>query len=147
MRYYVATALIVLLSTSAAKAQPASEINLRATHSEIVRLSRPAVTLIVGDPTIADVTAIGDPISTVLFTAKNLGTTNFVALDSDHAEVYRAVINVGRSVTVSAAGSVIHSYVCNPNCSPGTGNKEATVSSLPAGSTVTMPVGGGQPGP
>jgi Flp pilus assembly secretin CpaC len=152
MRYYcLATALVLLVSATGAPAQTSEQISLMLGHTEIKRLPSPATYLFIADPTIADLTRPNpearEPISVVVLTAKGFGTTNFIALDENNREVYRAVINVGRSVTVAAAGSVIHSYVCNPNCSPGTGNKEATLSSLPPGSSVTTPVGGGKPGP
>ena len=82
-------------------------------YSELVKLSRPAATVIVGDPIIAEVTL--PDADSLLLTGKNPGSTNVIVLDSDKAEIYRAVIEVGREINVVGVGK-IQPYLCTPNC-------------------------------
>jgi Flp pilus assembly secretin CpaC len=82
-------------------------------YSELVRLGRPAATVIVGDPAIAEVTL--PDVDSLLLTGKSPGTTNVIVLDSDKAEIYRAAIEVGREINVVGTGK-IQPYLCTPNC-------------------------------
>jgi hypothetical protein len=119
------------------------KIDLNPSFSEIVRLSRPAATVVVGDSEIADATIAAG--GAVVLTAKKLGVTNFIALDSEGAEIFRAILNVGPGSTTvrfpaGTGGSVTKVYLCAPTCRPAP-EKESDFSTLPPGSTVTMPVG------
>jgi Flp pilus assembly secretin CpaC len=82
-------------------------------YSELVRLGRPAATVIVGDPAIAEVTL--PDVDSLLLTGKSPGTTNVIVLDPDKTEIYRAVIEVGREINVVGVGK-IQPYLCTPNC-------------------------------
>jgi hypothetical protein len=132
-----AGALIATLA-SASAAEPAT-INLFAGYSELIKLHKRGTTLVVGDPTVADAVSAGNE---VVLTGKAVGSTNFIVLDENDAEIYRALITVGRGVVVLRAHGA-SGYVCTPGgCRHGDGSKE-TLSSLPAGSTVSIPLSGG----
>ena len=139
-RSFLVTLLLLVSLTSAANAQSSEPINVLVGRTEIVRLSRPGAIVVIGDPTVADITYSRD---VVFLTGKALGTTNFIALDADNKEILSSVVNVGAEIDVLADGE-IQQYVCNPNCTQGNGSKEKTLSKLPAGSSVTVPVGGGK---
>jgi Flp pilus assembly secretin CpaC len=88
-------------------------------QSQLLRLPRPVVDVIVGNPSIADVTVQGSNL--VVVTGKTFGVTNIIALDADHAIIQdqRVVVqrDEERTVNLVKAGSR-QSYSCTPNCSP-----------------------------
>jgi hypothetical protein len=84
--------------------------------AEILRTTRAPRTIIVGDPAIVDATVVGE--ATIAITAKGVGTTNMILLDSDHAEITRGIVQVGpaaRSVQV-IQGERPQEYACQPTC-------------------------------
>lgn len=137
----VASALLSATALAAAQTTPPTPaISIMVKHAEIVRLQRPALTVIIADPTVADVTNIGNPVLGVLITGKNVGTTSLIILDEDYKEIVRSVVNVGRTMRIIAGGEV-RNFVCNPGCGPIRNNIDWA--SLPAGSSLTTPVPGG----
>jgi len=78
-------------------------LELRPSEARLVRLGRQAQTVIIGDKDIADVTVEGGQI--VVLTARKVGTTNLIVLDTDRKEILNASIIVaepGKRVTVHA---------------------------------------------
>jgi hypothetical protein len=88
-------------------------------QSQIVRLPRPAREIIIGNPTIADVSVQGG--NMLVVTGKTFGITNFIALDADRKVIKDTRIVVQRDearvVNLHKAGKR-QSYNCTPQCNP-----------------------------
>jgi Flp pilus assembly secretin CpaC len=86
-------------------------------QAKIVKLSRAADTVIVGNPEIADA-AIQDT-NTVVLTGKGFGTTNFVVMDSDGNAIVDEMVMVARSDANTMRiyrGASIQTLSCTPYC-------------------------------
>jgi Flp pilus assembly secretin CpaC len=86
-------------------------------QAKIVKLSRAADTVIVGNPAIADA-AIQDS-STVVLTGKGFGTTNFVVMDADGNAIVDELVMVARSDANTMRiyrGADIQTLSCTPYC-------------------------------
>lgn len=114
-RLAVAAALF-LISGSGTQA---ADLIVHYDQSQLVRLARPVVEVIIGNPSIADVTVQGPNLLVV--TGKTFGITNIIALDADRKIIRDQRIIVERDenrvVNLHKAG-VRQSYSCTPNCSP-----------------------------
>jgi Flp pilus assembly secretin CpaC len=102
-----------LVAPAAADAGIQVEMN----QAKIVKLARPADTIVVGNPAIADA-AVQDA-STIVLTGKGFGVTNLVVLDSDGNPIVDEQVMVVRQ----AASSVrvyrranIQTLSCTPYC-------------------------------
>ncbi len=112
-----ATLTVAVLSGAAsAKADP---ISVMVDRAKVMRISRPADVVIVGNPAIADAT-IQDS-KTLIITGRSYGSTNLIVLDSDGQAIADEVITVGAAddqvVTIYRRDSR-QTYSCTPNCSP-----------------------------
>jgi uncharacterized cupin superfamily protein len=80
-------------------------------------LARPAGTVIIGNPAIAQATLSDD--KTVILTGKTPGSTNLIVMDAEGAEVANVVVDVvaagGRLVTVDE-GTGRATYSCSERC-------------------------------
>ena len=85
-----ALSLLPLVSAHAAEAG----INVIMNQAKIVKLSRPADTIVVGNPAIADA-AIQDA-KTIVLTGKGFGTTNFVVMDAQGNAIVDELVMVSR---------------------------------------------------
>jgi hypothetical protein len=107
--------LLALLPLPAA----ANDLIVRYDQSQLLRLPRPVAEIIIGNPSIADVTVQGNTLLVV--TGKTFGMTNIIALDADRNIIKDQRIIVERDenrvVNLHKAG-VRQSYSCTPNCSP-----------------------------
>ena len=86
-------------------------------QAKIVKLARPADTIVVGNPAIADA-AVQDA-STIVLTGKGFGVTNLVVLDGDGNPIVDEQVTVVRQ----AASSVrvyrradVQTLSCTPYC-------------------------------
>lgn len=95
-------------------------------------LDRPASTVIIGNPAIAQATLSDD--KTVILTGKTPGSTNLIVMDADGAEVANVVLDVvaagGRLVTVHE-GNGRATYSCSQRCDPVQSGEESPTSSPP----------------
>lgn len=81
-------------------------------QSKMIALTRPAKSIFVGNPTIADVTIIDGRHAFVL--GKTFGVTNLIALDDEGREITNqliTVVNNHAAVTVNVAGTQ-YNYSC-----------------------------------
>src|SRR5689334_12529051 len=76
----------------------AEELTVNADQSQIIALPRPASTVVVGNPSIADVTIQGNQI---FVHGKLFGKTNVIALDEGGNQIGNFAINVGTDDTYS----------------------------------------------
>ncbi|KZL15677.1 pilus assembly protein N-terminal domain-containing protein [Pseudovibrio sp. Ad26] len=94
-----------------------ADVEVVADQAKVFRLEEPAETIILGNPSIADVT-VHDRL-TIVITGKSYGTTNLVVLNDASEPVVEELI----TVTAEMAGYVaVHrnnsrfTYSCNPDC-------------------------------
>jgi Flp pilus assembly secretin CpaC len=110
----VASALCALTAPAAAVAA-----DLVVAYDQLLRLPRPVASVIIGNPSIADVTVQGGNLLVV--TGKTFGVTNIIALDGERNIIQdqRVVVQRDDVRTVNLTkGGQRQSYSCTPNCSP-----------------------------
>lgn len=115
VRVSLAIALIVVPAMGAG----AADLVVRYDQSQLLRLPRPAAEIIVGNPSIADVTLQDGNLLVV--TGKTFGITNVIALDAAHNVIQDQRVMVERDDrrTVNLhKGSMRFTYACTPNCEP-----------------------------
>ena len=86
-------------------------------HMRRVRLDRPAGTILVGNPTIADVTVLGK--DTIFVSARSIGSTNIIALDENNNEIRTFEVFVREPKTkrvVLRNAGLAENYQCAPDC-------------------------------
>lgn len=110
---------IMMLGGQAGPAGAAEDLIVRYDQSQLLRLPRAVSEIIVGNPSIADVTVQSG--SMLVITGKTFGITNIIALDSDKNVIQDQRVVVERDergvVNVSRAG-LRKSFSCNPTCAP-----------------------------
>lgn len=115
----MAMLLVALLSTAGASTAADKDLIVNYDQSKLLRLSRPVAEIVIGNPSIADVTVNGS--SMLVVTGKTFGMTNIIALDADRKIIREQRVIVERDehrvVNLHKAG-VRQSYSCTPNCSP-----------------------------
>ena len=124
----LAVALACGLSVPGASAQDAgyaeqsygqpSYVRLSRNRSKVVRIPRPADTVVVGNPDIADF--VLQDATTLVLTGKQLGETNLIILDEDGDPIVDETIVVGEPL--NAAVNIFRpagrsAYRCSPDCS------------------------------
>ena len=108
-------ALGILLAASTAVAQPGIEVVMN--QAKIVKLTRPADTIVIGNPDIADASV--QDASTVVLTGKGFGVTNLVILDTDGNPIVDEQITVTRHAAKTVRiyrRSQIQTLSCTPYC-------------------------------
>lgn len=100
-------------------AAKAEDLIVKYDQSQLWRLERPIAEIIIGNPTIADVTIQSNDVLVV--TGKSFGITNIIALDANRQVVAERRILVQRDeqkVVNLHKGSKRESYNCSPQCNP-----------------------------
>lgn len=114
----VFVAAVAVLLAAPADAQE-RDLIVRYDQSQLLRLPRPVAEIIIGNPSIADVTVQANTLLVV--TGKTFGVTNLIVLDADRKIIQEQRIIVERDenrvVNLHKAG-MRQSYSCTPNCSP-----------------------------
>lgn len=112
-----AFAAAVTLAGSAAGASAESGIQVVMNQAKIVKLARPADTIVIGNPAIADASV--QDATTIVLTGKGFGITNIVVLDADGNPIVDEQVIVSRdnpqSVRVYRRASV-QTLSCTPYC-------------------------------
>jgi Pilus formation protein N terminal region len=114
-----AAMLLALISVLAAPSARANDLIVRYDQSELIRLPRPATEVIIGNPSIADVTIQGGNLLVV--TGKTFGVTNIIALDAHRNVIQDQRVLVERDdlrTLVLYKGAQRESYTCTPACAP-----------------------------
>lgn len=110
-------ALALALIAFAQPGMAASGIQVVMNQAKIVKLARPADTIVVGNPAIADASV--QDASTIVLTGKGFGVTNLVVLDADGNPIVDEQVVVSRdapySVRVYKRASV-QTLSCTPMC-------------------------------
>ena len=92
-------------------------IGVTMNEAKIVKLARPADTIIIGNPAIADA-SVQDS-RTIVLTGKGFGTTNLVVLDTSGSPIIDEQVTVSRGDTNSVRiyrRSDIQTLSCTPYC-------------------------------
>ncbi len=115
-RFIVASLATVCLAVSPVLAAEGT-IDVVLNQAKIVKLSRAADTIVIGNPNIADA-AVKDS-KTIVITGKYFGVTNFVVLDAKGNPIVDQQISVSRSVadTVNIYRQAnVQTLSCTPFC-------------------------------
>ena len=111
-------ACVVIASTGAAiPALAGAGIEVTMNQAKIVRLARPADTIVVGNSAIADASV--QDASTIVLTGKGLGVTNLVVLDADGTPIVDEQVTVSRHAASSVRiyrRSEVQTLSCTPYC-------------------------------
>jgi Flp pilus assembly secretin CpaC len=108
-------AMLVAAGVGSASAEDGIQVEMN--QAKIVKLARPADTIVIGNPLIADASV--QDASTIVLTAKGFGVTNLVVLDSDGNPIVDEQVTVvrqtARSVRVYRRAD-IQTLSCTPYC-------------------------------
>ena len=110
---------LLLAGVTRLRAQGFDDIIVTYDQSQILRLSRPAAEIIIGNPVIADIAVQSG--SVLVITGKSFGITNMIALDANKQIIFDRRIFVKRDdarVVNLQRGPVRQTYNCTPNCNP-----------------------------
>lgn len=113
----LATGVLAGMAAALLQAQAGAGIDVVMNQAKIVKLSRAADTIVVGNPAIADA-AVQDA-TTLVLTGKGFGVTNLVVLDSDGNPVIDEQISVSRQSASSVRvyrRADIQTLSCTPYC-------------------------------
>jgi hypothetical protein len=97
----------------------AQDLVVKYDQSQLLRLPKPVAEVIIGNPSIVDVTVQGGNLLVVM--GKTFGVTNVIALDADRNIIQDQRVQVERerhNVVQLHRGAQINSYSCTPNCAP-----------------------------
>lgn len=117
----IAVSALAVVGATAMTVSKASAADLIVYYdqSQLLRMPRPVAEVIIGNPSIADVTIQGT--NTLVVTGKTFGLTNIIALDAERNIIQDQRIIVERDeqsvVNVHFAG-VRRSFTCTATCSP-----------------------------
>ncbi len=117
--YIAAIALGLALSSLQAGVARAEDLIVKYDQSQLWRLHRPVTEIIIGNPSIADVSIQSSDLLVV--TGKSFGITNIIALDQERnvVEERRVLVQRDELKTVNLQkGGKRESYNCSPQCNP-----------------------------
>lgn len=117
-RFILSAIAGALLAAAPAPAAGASEgISVVVNQAKIVKLARPADTIVVGNPEIADASV--QDATTIVLTGKGFGVTNLVVMDAEGNPIVDEQIYVSRqdakSVRIYRRANV-QTLSCTPQC-------------------------------
>lgn len=116
----VASAIVVLLAAMMSPmGAKASDLVVAYDQSQLLRLPRPVASVIIGNPSIADVAVQGGNLLVV--TGKTFGVTNIIALDAERNIIQDQRVIVQRDdarIVNLTKGGARQSYSCTPSCTP-----------------------------
>ena len=113
----VAAACLAGATIVGAPARAEGGIQLLMTQAKIVKLARPADTIVVGNPDIADASV--QDATTIILTGKGFGVTNLVVMDETGAPIVDEQIFVSRQDARSVRiyrRSEVQTLSCTPYC-------------------------------
>jgi Flp pilus assembly secretin CpaC len=108
---------LAFLVASAAPALPDAGILVTMNQAKILKLSRAADTIVIGNPDIADASV--QDASTIVLTGKGFGVTNLVVFDQDGEPIVDEQITVARSTASTVRiyrRASVQTLSCTPYC-------------------------------
>ncbi len=115
----LATAAAIAAALIETPAARANDLIVKYDQSQLLRLSRHASEIIIGNPTIADVSIQGGNL--LVITGKSFGITNIIALDAERNVIQDQRVMVQRDdvkIVNLQKGTKRESYSCSPQCNP-----------------------------
>lgn len=113
----LAVSLVVTGVGGLNQASAKETISVTVDHAKVMRVSRPAATVIIGNPGIADATVQDS--TTLVITGKSFGVTNMIILDQEGEPIADALLTV-RGERVNAVTvyrrTARETFSCSPNC-------------------------------
>jgi Flp pilus assembly secretin CpaC len=106
-----------LLAASSLPVVAEPTIDVEINQAKILKLSRPADTVVIGNPQIADASV--QDASTIVLTGKGFGQTNLVVLAEDGSPIVDQQISVSRNATSTVRiyrRAEIQTLFCAPYC-------------------------------
>ncbi len=100
-----------------AEAAQDTTIDVTIDFAKLLKLDRPAETIYIGNPSIADASVSSE--TTLVLTGKTAGTTNLIAVDKDGKEIVNATVQVSsdiRKLTTVFYGAQRQTFSCAPVC-------------------------------
>ncbi|MER9298336.1 pilus assembly protein N-terminal domain-containing protein [Mesorhizobium sp. M0621] len=116
-RSSILSAALLAATIFVAPAMAGAGIEVTMNQAKIVKLSRPADTIVVGNPAIADASV--QDASTIVLTGKGFGVTNLVVLDTDGSPIVDEQVTVVRQAASSVRiyrRAEIQTMSCTPYC-------------------------------
>lgn len=115
----LATAAIMAAVTvcAPAVASAAPLLVIEANKTEPLRLTKPASSIVIGNPLVADVSVFDEYL--IFITGKSYGSTNLMIFDNAGNTLYSgdvSVTNPSKSTLRIVRGNVVQSYDCAPGC-------------------------------
>lgn len=115
----IAGATVVAATSLSAMSVKAAELVVKYDQSQLLRVARPVSEIIIGNPTIADISVQSKKLLVV--TGKSFGRTNMILLDAE-----RNVIQESKIVVLQDQSQIVNlrrgvareSYNCAPRCNP-----------------------------
>jgi Flp pilus assembly secretin CpaC len=107
--------VLAILAASPAGADPGIEVEMN--QAKIVKLARPADTIVIGNPAIADASV--QDASTIVLTGKGFGVTNLVVLGTDGNPIVDEQVTVVRQTASSVRiyrRAQVQTLSCTPYC-------------------------------
>ena len=124
LEYYAlrCLSLSILLALAAVQCAAAETKTVTVTldKASLIRMPPKALTLVIGNPSIADVTVLKSN-GMMVITGKSFGETNLIAIDVDGNPVAESLIRVtsgAAAMLVVQRGNERESYNCSPSCLP-----------------------------
>jgi len=117
MSRVTASAAVLALLVSLSPAHAESGIRVDMNQAKIVKLARPADTIVIGNPLIADASV--QDASTIVLTGKGFGVTNLVVLDTEGNPIVDEQITVSRQTASSVRvyrRAEVQTLSCTPYC-------------------------------
>jgi Flp pilus assembly secretin CpaC len=115
----LAAAALITAAGSCLAQRAGEDLIVNYDQSQLVKLQRPAAEVIIGNPSIADVTVQNGNLLVV--TGKTFGITNMIVLDAQRNVILDQRILVKRDeakVVNLMRGTQRQSYNCTPQCNP-----------------------------
>lgn len=113
------TTMVMLAAVLISARARAADLVVAYDQSQLLRLPRAVSSVIIGNPSIADVAIQGGNLLVV--TGKTFGVTNIIALDEQRNIIQDQRVIVQRDevrIVNLSKGGQRQSYSCTPNCSP-----------------------------
>jgi hypothetical protein len=112
-------AAALLFGCLASRALAADAIAVMLDQARILKLPDRAVTIVIGNPLIADVSI--QPGGLAVVTGRGFGATNFIVMDKGGAVLMEKLVEVkgpAEPIVVVYRGVTRQTYSCTPECSP-----------------------------
>jgi Flp pilus assembly secretin CpaC len=109
--------MLVAVLAGVGPASAADMLDVTIDFARVLKLDRPAESLVIGNPGIADATVQDE--TTIVLTGKAAGTTNLIVLDEKGAEIANSTIRVSsntQQLTTVFYGGERQTFSCAPTC-------------------------------